>query len=134
MLTNKKNTFNREIKREGNIEDYYIIEENEILGKGASAVVRKGIKIETGEAFAIKIINKSVLTQDEKESLNNELKIMGMVDHPNIVRVEEIIINMNEENINIIDKDQKYDVGIEKEEIKQSYDEKKINKNNKNEI
>ena len=93
MLTNKKNTFNREIKREGNIEDYYIIEENEILGKGASAVVRKGIKIETGEAFAIKIINKSVLTQDEKESLNNELKIMGMVDHPNIVRVEEYYEN-----------------------------------------
>ena len=84
-----KSSFQREIKREGNIEDYYIIEENEILGKGATAVVRKGIKIDTGEAFAIKIINKAVLTQDEIESLNNELKIMGMVDHPNIVRVEE---------------------------------------------
>ena len=84
-----KNTFQREIKKEGNIEDVYIIEENEVLGKGASAVVRKGIKIDTGEAYAIKIINKEVLTQDEKESLNNELKIMGMVDHPNIVRVEE---------------------------------------------
>ena len=84
-----KNSFQREIKKEGNIEDFYIIEENEILGKGASAVVRKGIKIDTGEAFAIKIINKEVLTQDERESLNNELKIMGMVDHPNIVRVEE---------------------------------------------
>ena len=84
-----KNSFQREIRKEGNIEDYYIIEENEILGKGASAVVRKGIKIDTGEAFAIKIINKESLTQDERESLNNELKIMGMVDHPNIVRVEE---------------------------------------------
>ena len=66
-----KNSFQREIKKEGNIEDFYIIEENEILGKGASAVVRKGIKIDTGEAFAIKIINKEVLTQDERESLNN---------------------------------------------------------------
>ena len=84
-----KSTFQREIRKEGNIEDFYIIEENEILGKGASAVVRKGIKIDTGEAYAIKIINKAGLTQDEKESLNNELKIMGMVDHPNIVRVEE---------------------------------------------
>ena len=84
-----KSSFQREIKKEGNIEDFYIIEENEILGKGASAVVRKGIKIDTGEAYAIKIINKEVLTQDERESLNNELKIMGMVDHPNIVRVEE---------------------------------------------
>ena len=84
-----KSTFQREIRKEGNIEDFYIIEENEILGKGASAVVRKGIKIDTGEAYAIKIINKASLTQDEKESLDNELKIMGMVDHPNIVRVEE---------------------------------------------
>ena len=89
MQSNSKNTFKRTIKKEGNIEDFYAIEENEILGKGASSVVRKGIKLETGEAFAIKIINKSVLTQDEKESLENELKIMGMVDHPNIVRVEE---------------------------------------------
>ena len=82
-----KKSFQREIKKEGNIEDFYIIEENEILGKGASAIVRKGIKIDTGEA--IKIINKEVLTQDERESLNNELKIMGMADHPNIVIVEE---------------------------------------------
>jgi len=88
MLGNSS-SFQREIKKEGNIEDFYIIEESEILGKGASAVVRKGIKIDTGEAFAIKIINKSSLTQDEKESLDNELKIMGMVDHPNIVRVQE---------------------------------------------
>ena len=88
MLGNNS-SFQRDIKKEGNIEDFYIIEENEILGKGASAVVRKGIKIDTGEAFAIKIINKSSLTQDEKESLHNELKIMGMVDHPNIVRVQE---------------------------------------------
>ena len=89
MLSGTNKDFQREIKKEENIEDHYIIEENEILGKGASAVVRKGIKIKTGEAFAIKIINKSSLTQDEKESLDNELKIMGMVDHPNIVRVEE---------------------------------------------
>jgi hypothetical protein len=34
----------RSLKREGKIEDFYIIEENEILGEGASAVVRKGIK------------------------------------------------------------------------------------------
>ena len=88
-MIGNNNSFQRDIKKEGNIEDFYIIEENEILGKGASAVVRKGIKIDTGEAFAIKIINKASLTQDEKESLHNELKIMGMVDHPNIVRVQE---------------------------------------------
>ena len=46
--------------------------------------MRKGIKIDTGEAYAIKIINKELLTQDESESLNNELKIIRMADYPNI--------------------------------------------------
>lgn len=46
--------------------------------------MRKGIKIDTGEAYAIKKINKEVLTQDERKSLKNKLKIMRMVNHPNI--------------------------------------------------
>ena len=32
----------RSLKREGFIEDFYLIEEEEVLGEGASAVVRKG--------------------------------------------------------------------------------------------
>ena len=71
--------------------------------------------------------------ENKKEEINNEEK-EKLKDNDIKKKEEEIIINMNEENINIIDKDQKYDVGIEKEEIKQSYDEKKINKNNKNNI
>ena len=46
--------------------------------------MRKGIKTDTGEAYVIKILNKELLTQDESESLNNELKIIRMVEHPNI--------------------------------------------------
>lgn len=84
-MEQKKNS----LKREGLIEDVYLIEENEILGEGASAVVRKGIKKDTGETFAIKIIDKSAMCQDELESLYNELKIMSIIDHPNIVRVYE---------------------------------------------
>jgi hypothetical protein len=54
MLAGDNKSFQREIKKEGNIEDHYIIEENEILGKGASAVVRKGIKIDTGKPSQLK--------------------------------------------------------------------------------
>ncbi len=46
--------------REGYIEDFYVIEEDSLLGEGGSAVVRKGIKRDTGEAFAIKIIDKYI--------------------------------------------------------------------------
>lgn len=79
----------RTLKREGKIEDYYIIEENEILGEGASAVVRKGIKKDNGETYAIKIIDKEQMGETEVENLYNELKIMSLIDHPNIVRVYE---------------------------------------------
>ena len=79
----------RSLKKEGFIEDYYLIEEEEVLGEGASAVVRKGIKKDTGEAYAIKIIDKENLGENELESLYNELKIMSIIDHPNIVRVYE---------------------------------------------
>ena len=79
----------RTLKREGKIEDFYIIEENEILGEGASAVVRKGIKKDNGETYAIKIIDKEQMGEVEIENLYNELKIMSLIDHPNIVRVYE---------------------------------------------
>jgi hypothetical protein len=48
----------RALYKEGNIEDFYIIEEDGFLGEGGSAIVRKGIKKDTGEAFAIKILDK----------------------------------------------------------------------------
>lgn len=51
----------RSLFREGDIEDYYVIEEDNLLGEGGSAVVRKGIKRETGEAFAIKILDKYLI-------------------------------------------------------------------------
>jgi calcium/calmodulin-dependent protein kinase I len=75
--------------REGLIEDFYIIEQDTILGEGASAIVRKGIKRDSGETYAIKIIDKSQMGENELESLYNELKIMSIIDHPNIVRVYE---------------------------------------------
>ena len=75
--------------REGFIEDVYIIEQDTVLGEGASAIVRKGIKRDSGETYAIKIIDKSQMGENELESLYNELKIMSIIDHPNIVRVYE---------------------------------------------
>ena len=83
------NAFIRNLKHEGKIEDFYAIDENTILGEGASSIVRKGVNLKTGDAFAIKIIDKTQLSEDEIKNLYNELTIMGMVDHPNIVRIQE---------------------------------------------
>jgi hypothetical protein len=48
----------RNLYRPGNIEDVYIIDEEGFLGEGGSAIVRKGIRKDTGEAYAIKILDK----------------------------------------------------------------------------
>lgn len=52
------NSKRRSLYKEGYIEDFYAIEEDEALGEGGSGVVRKAIRRETGESVAIKIIDK----------------------------------------------------------------------------
>jgi len=44
---------------------------------------------QNSQEFAIKIIDKEHLQPDSLQSLKNELTILGIVDHPNIVRVYE---------------------------------------------
>ena len=48
----------RSLFKEGFIEDFYEIDEEDYLGEGGSAIVRRAIKRETGELFAIKIMDK----------------------------------------------------------------------------
>ena len=55
MFRNKKE---RTLFREGYIEDFYIIEEEDLLGEGGSAVVRKATKKDSGEQVAVKILDK----------------------------------------------------------------------------
>lgn len=79
----------RNLKHEGKFEDFYSILQEESLGEGASATVFKAIKNDTGETYAIKVIDMSTMGDTELENLHNELKIMSIIDHPNIVRVYE---------------------------------------------
>jgi hypothetical protein len=51
-------TDSKSLYREGDIQDFYITEEDNIIGEGGFSVVRKAIKRETGEIFAIKILDK----------------------------------------------------------------------------
>jgi hypothetical protein len=44
--------------REGYIEDFYAIDEEDFLGEGGSAIVRRAISRETGNNYAIKILDK----------------------------------------------------------------------------
>ncbi|BHF72753.1 Calcium-activated potassium channel subunit alpha-1 [Sparganum proliferum] len=61
------------------------------IGKGNFAKVKLAIHMATG--VAIKIINKKGLDWAAHERLKREVQILQMLDHPNIVRLLEIIEN-----------------------------------------
>ena len=60
----------------------------EKLGKGAFGIVRMGINKQTGEKVAIKILEKSQITNtDDKERLIKEINVLKKMHHPNIVKL-----------------------------------------------
>ncbi|XP_074603309.1 MAP/microtubule affinity-regulating kinase 3-like isoform X2 [Brevipalpus obovatus] len=61
------------------------------IGKGNFAKVKLGKHMPTGIEVAIKIIDKSVLNQSSLQKLFREVRIMKMLDHPNIVKLYQVI-------------------------------------------
>ena len=64
----------------------------EKLGEGAFGSVRLGINKQTGEKVAIKILEKSKLSQYEnKIKLAREIEILKKLKHPNIIQLYSVI-------------------------------------------
>ncbi|THD25517.1 MAP/microtubule affinity-regulating kinase 4 [Fasciola hepatica] len=63
------------------------------IGKGNFAKVKLAIHMATGVEVAIKIINKTVMDSTLLKRLKREITIMKVTNHPNIVRLLEIIEN-----------------------------------------
>ena len=62
----------------------------EVLGKGSFAVVHRARKLVDGYFYAIKVIRKRDLNVEELENVQEEVAIMGKIDHPNVVKLFEI--------------------------------------------
>lgn len=60
------------------------------LAEGGFSTVHKAIFKETGEARAVKVIDKLDLEDEERIRLKYEVDILKHLDHPNIVRLYEI--------------------------------------------
>eukprot|EP01095_Lingulamoeba_sp_RSL-Kostka_P005071 TRINITY_DN16432_c0_g1_i1.p1 TRINITY_DN16432_c0_g1~~TRINITY_DN16432_c0_g1_i1.p1 ORF type:complete len:426 (+),score=182.95 TRINITY_DN16432_c0_g1_i1:86-1363(+) len=69
------------------IEDLYDIGAE--LGKGAFSVVKSCTYKETGEEYAVKVINKKNVQQD-LHRLAIEMKVLRTVEHPNIIKLQEV--------------------------------------------
>eukprot|EP01091_Cochliopodium_minus_P017778 TRINITY_DN7037_c0_g3_i1.p1 TRINITY_DN7037_c0_g3~~TRINITY_DN7037_c0_g3_i1.p1 ORF type:complete len:512 (-),score=119.45 TRINITY_DN7037_c0_g3_i1:124-1626(-) len=66
----------------------------QILGTGNFSVVREGINTDTGESYAIKIMDKHKFSSTQmSENMKREILILRKLQHPNIVSVIDIIDN-----------------------------------------
>lgn len=91
-LFGKKDS-NKKMKKDGkddkspSVEDKYILKE--LLGTGAFSEVRLAEnKEKPGQMFAVKIIDKKAL-KGKEDSLENEIKVLRRLTHPNIVQLLE---------------------------------------------
>jgi serine/threonine protein kinase len=60
------------------------------IGAGKFARVYKATKRASSEVFAVKVVNKSGLTKAELELLRTEVAILKLVQHPHIIRLENV--------------------------------------------
>lgn len=70
------------------IEEYYDF--GEVLGKGQFGNVKKAVNKETKEQVAVKQIKKSKISDEELEMLRNEIEVLKICNHPNIVKLYDI--------------------------------------------
>lgn len=65
------------------------------LGSGAFSVVKEGTKKSSGESYAIKIVTKAKLSEDDEIALKDEISILKSMKHPNIIRLFDVFEEPN---------------------------------------
>ena len=64
------------------------------IGEGTFGKVKLAIHILTGEKVAIKILQKNLIKgQKQQERIQNEIKFLKLFNHPNIIKIYEVIEN-----------------------------------------
>ena len=70
------------------ITDFFKMEEE--LGRGSFAIVYSAINKSTGERVAVKVFEKTSMTEDDELMLHQEVDILSQLDHPNVVKLFEV--------------------------------------------
>ena len=73
----------------GHVVDYYDVKE--ILGEGSYGCVRRVVHKATGSERAMKTIMKSFVKHSEVKNMLLEVDILRKLDHPNIIKISEVI-------------------------------------------
>ena len=75
-----------------NILDYYELKES--LGKGKFGTVRAAVHKKTMKRVAIKVMKKSMMTPQDVELVKQEIEILKMSQHPNLIKMLDVFENM----------------------------------------
>jgi len=57
------------------------------LGQGAFSVVRVGTSMKDNSIYAVKIITKDKLTEEDEMALQDEIEILNSLEHENVIRL-----------------------------------------------
>ena len=64
------------------------------IGEGTFGKVKLAIRKLTGEKVAIKVLQKNLITNPKQyERIQNEIKYLKLLNHPNIIKIYEVIEN-----------------------------------------
>lgn len=74
-----------------NLLDFYILKDS--LGKGKFGTVRSGIHKKTGKKVAIKVMKKSAMKPVDIELVKQEIEILKVCQHPNLLRMLDVFEN-----------------------------------------
>jgi calcium-dependent protein kinase len=73
-----------------------------VLGEGGFATVRRAKHKITGARVAVKTIDLCKIQKDKLEMLENEIEVMRMLDHPNIVRLYETYSDRDQFKLHLV--------------------------------
>ncbi len=76
------------IKKGVRCEDVYNL--SRVMGKGGFATVKLGKAKSDGSAVAVKVINKTALSESDTTNLGQEIIVMASMKHSNIVQLLEV--------------------------------------------
>ena len=71
-----------------NIKETYKIEGT--IGKGSFATVKKAKNRFTGKTYAVKVLSKKKMSEEDKVAMQTEIDILKQIDHPNVVKLIDV--------------------------------------------
>ena len=87
----KFNEFILSIKQIINYKEISEFEFKEKIGIGKFGIVRRGVHKATKRKVAIKFINKTKMTNQDRILLSNEIDILSVIRHPSLINLYEVI-------------------------------------------